>query len=71
MLNEKERALALARIDADRPVKGTEGRKERTTLPLIWRAFNFNVSQHRPEHFDGHSCACFLMNRLSFALCRS
>ncbi|KAK7025159.1 putative transporter C11D3.18C [Favolaschia claudopus] len=42
MLNEDERALALARIEADQVVK-TNGRKERTTLRLIWRSFNFNT----------------------------
>ncbi|KAK6967120.1 putative transporter C11D3.18C [Favolaschia claudopus] len=42
MLNEDERALALARIEADQVVK-TNGRKERTTLKLIWRSFNFNT----------------------------
>lgn len=43
MLNAEERALALARIDADQIVS-THGQKEPTTLKLILRAFNFNVS---------------------------
>lgn len=37
-----ERALALARIDADQAVR-TNGRKESTTLRLVWRSFNINV----------------------------
>ncbi|RDB15354.1 hypothetical protein Hypma_004653 [Hypsizygus marmoreus] len=41
MFNPAERALALARIDADQPVR-TQGRKEPTSLALVWRAFNFN-----------------------------
>ncbi|KAF8159406.1 MFS general substrate transporter [Crassisporium funariophilum] len=42
MLNEEERAIAIARIDADHAVK-TGGRKEPTTLKLIWKSFNFNT----------------------------
>ncbi len=42
MLSETERALALARLSADEAV-ATRGRKERTTLRLVLRAFNFNV----------------------------
>ncbi|KAF7430972.1 hypothetical protein PC9H_006687 [Pleurotus ostreatus] len=37
-----ERALALARIDADQAVR-TNGRKESTTLRLVWRSFNINT----------------------------
>ncbi|KAF9497084.1 MFS general substrate transporter [Pleurotus eryngii] len=37
-----ERALALARIDADQVVR-TNGRKESTTLRLVWRSFNINT----------------------------
>ncbi|KAL4266488.1 MFS transporter superfamily protein [Pleurotus pulmonarius] len=37
-----ERALALARIDADQAVR-TNGRKESTTLRLVWRSFNVNT----------------------------
>ena len=43
LLNAAERKLALARIDADQVVK-TQGRKEKTTLKLVLRAFNFIVS---------------------------
>jgi hypothetical protein len=43
MLNEEERALALARIHADQVV-GTHGRKERTSLKLVARSFSFSVS---------------------------
>ncbi|PFH48634.1 hypothetical protein AMATHDRAFT_81690 [Amanita thiersii Skay4041] len=42
MFSEAERALALARIDADQAVS-TQGRKERTTLKLVLRSFNFNT----------------------------
>ncbi len=42
MFNEEERALALARLDADQMVQ-THGRKEGTSLKLVLRAFNFNV----------------------------
>jgi len=42
MLSETERALALARLSADEVV-ATRGRKERTTLRLVLRAFNFNT----------------------------
>ncbi|KAF9269214.1 MFS general substrate transporter [Marasmius fiardii PR-910] len=41
MFNEEERALALARLDADQSVE-TQGRKEKTSLKLIIRSFNFN-----------------------------
>ncbi|KAJ3517997.1 hypothetical protein NMY22_g13843 [Coprinellus aureogranulatus] len=40
IFNEEERKLALARIDADQVVK-TQGRKEKTTLKLVLRSFNF------------------------------
>lgn len=42
MFTPAERALALARIDADQAVR-TNGRKESTTLRLVWRSFNINV----------------------------
>ncbi|KAI5117896.1 hypothetical protein M0805_001553 [Coniferiporia weirii] len=42
MLNEAERALAIARISADQVVS-TNGRRERTTLELFGRAFSFNT----------------------------
>lgn len=42
LLTEEERALALARIDAEQAVK-TQGLKERTTLKLILKSFNINV----------------------------
>ncbi|TFK53257.1 MFS general substrate transporter [Heliocybe sulcata] len=56
MLNEEERALALARIEADQPVsKG--GKRGRTTVELVMRAFNFNTVV----------CAlCYLMINISF-----
>jgi hypothetical protein len=47
MLDEEERALALARIDADQVVR-THGRKEPTTLRLVLRAFNLHVSFNSP-----------------------
>ncbi|THH06071.1 hypothetical protein EW145_g4338 [Phellinidium pouzarii] len=56
MLSETERALAIARISADQVVS-TNGRKERTTVALIARAFNFNT------------CLCafvYLMINISF-----
>ncbi|KAF7309920.1 MFS general substrate transporter [Mycena indigotica] len=43
MLNEEERALALARIEADQVVS-MQGRKERTSFKLVRRAFNVNAS---------------------------
>jgi len=43
MLTAEERALALARIDADQVVR-TYGRKEPTSFRLIWRAFNINTT---------------------------
>lgn len=42
MLNEEERSLALARIDADQVVRNY-GRKERTTVKLVLRSFSFSV----------------------------
>ncbi|EJD00698.1 MFS general substrate transporter [Fomitiporia mediterranea MF3/22] len=42
MLSESERELALARIAADQAVS-THGKKERTTLRLVGRAFNINT----------------------------
>ena len=42
LLSEPERQLALARIAADH-VARNNGKKEKTTLKLIMRAFNFNV----------------------------
>ncbi|KAJ7580298.1 MFS general substrate transporter [Mycena floridula] len=56
MLNAEERALALARIDADQAAR-TYGRKEPTTLRLVLRSFNFNTTV----------CAmCYLMINISF-----
>jgi hypothetical protein len=43
MLNVAERKLALDRIDADQVVK-SQGKKEKTTLPLVLRSFNTIVS---------------------------
>ncbi|KAF5320361.1 hypothetical protein D9611_011272 [Ephemerocybe angulata] len=40
ILNAAERRLALARIDADQVIK-TQGQKEKTTLKLVLRSFNF------------------------------
>ncbi|TEB22552.1 MFS general substrate transporter [Coprinellus micaceus] len=40
LLSVAQRQLALARIDADQVVK-THGRKEKTTLKLVLRSFNF------------------------------
>ncbi|KIK59579.1 hypothetical protein GYMLUDRAFT_169512 [Collybiopsis luxurians FD-317 M1] len=42
MFNDQERALALARLDADQAVR-TQGRKEGTSLKLIGRAFNHSA----------------------------
>jgi hypothetical protein len=42
MLNESERALAIARINADAAVKN-DGYKEKPTLKLILRSFNIWV----------------------------
>ncbi|KAF7370378.1 MFS general substrate transporter [Mycena sanguinolenta] len=56
MLNAEERALALARIDADQVVS-TQGRKERTTLKLIWKSFNINTTL---------GLLCYLMVNISF-----
>ncbi|KAF7308966.1 putative transporter C11D3.18C [Mycena kentingensis (nom. inval.)] len=43
MLNEEERALALARISADQAV-ATHGKKERTSLALVLRSFNIHTT---------------------------
>ncbi|KAK7056452.1 hypothetical protein VNI00_003007 [Paramarasmius palmivorus] len=43
MLNEEERALAIARIDADQAVE-TKGIKEKTSLKLILRSFSFTTT---------------------------
>ncbi|KAJ7917548.1 MFS general substrate transporter [Mycena leptocephala] len=43
MLTAEEKALALARIDADQVVR-THGRKEPTTFRLIWKSFNINTT---------------------------
>ncbi|TFK18397.1 MFS general substrate transporter [Coprinopsis marcescibilis] len=40
LLNEEERKLAIARLDADAVVK-TQGRKEKTSWKLVGRSFNF------------------------------
>ena len=42
LLSPEERALAVARIDADRFVK-TDGKTEKTTWKLVWRSFNIMV----------------------------
>ncbi|KAF8075137.1 MFS general substrate transporter [Lyophyllum atratum] len=42
MLNEEERALALARIDADQAVK-THGQRERATSKLVLKSFSFHT----------------------------
>ena len=43
MLNEEERKLAIARIDADQAIK-TGGQKEPASLKLIWQSLhNVNV----------------------------
>ncbi|PPQ75426.1 hypothetical protein CVT26_015385 [Gymnopilus dilepis] len=42
LLNDRERALAIARINADQVVK-TSGKKEPTTLKLVWRSFSLNT----------------------------
>ncbi|TFK24302.1 MFS general substrate transporter [Coprinopsis marcescibilis] len=56
MLNEEERKLALARIDADQIVK-TGGVKEKTTWRLVIRSFNFNTT----------ICTiCFILLNISF-----
>jgi len=44
-LTESERRLAIARIQADQVVKLEGARQERTTLRLVLRAINFNVSR--------------------------
>ncbi|KZT19730.1 MFS general substrate transporter [Neolentinus lepideus HHB14362 ss-1] len=55
LLSEDEKLLAIARITADQVVS-TGGRKERTSLRLVLRAFNFNTTL----------CAiCFLMLNIS------
>ncbi|KAG2018768.1 high-affinity nicotinic acid transporter [Coprinopsis cinerea AmutBmut pab1-1] len=56
MLNEAERRLALARIDADQVIKN-KGKKEKTTWSLIWRSFNFITI----------ACTlCYMMLNMSF-----
>jgi hypothetical protein len=42
MLNESERALAIARINADAAVK-VDGMKEKSTWKLVLRSFNIWV----------------------------
>jgi hypothetical protein len=42
MLNDEERKLAIARIDVDQVVK-SQGRKEKTSWPLIVHSFNIIV----------------------------
>ncbi|KAJ7696510.1 MFS general substrate transporter [Mycena rosella] len=56
MLNAEEKALALARIDADQVVR-TFGRKEPTSFRLIWKAFNINTTL---------CLLCYLMANISF-----
>ncbi|KAJ7759145.1 MFS general substrate transporter [Mycena metata] len=56
MLTPEEKALALARIDADQVVR-TYGRKEPTTLKLILRSFNINTTL---------CLLCYIMANISF-----
>ncbi|KAF5373342.1 hypothetical protein D9615_007389 [Tricholomella constricta] len=56
MLSEEERALALARIDADQAVK-TQGRRERTTAKLVLRSFSFHTTL---------CTICYVMLNISF-----
>ncbi|KAF8216668.1 MFS general substrate transporter [Mycena galopus ATCC 62051] len=56
MLSPEEKALALARIDADQVVR-TQGRKEPTTFKLIWKSFNINTTL---------CLLCYLMANISF-----
>ncbi|KLO05691.1 MFS general substrate transporter [Schizopora paradoxa] len=56
LLSEPERALALARLSADQVI-ATRGRKERTTLRLVIRAFNFNTAIY---------ALCFILVNISF-----
>ncbi|KAG6811879.1 hypothetical protein H0H92_005405 [Tricholoma furcatifolium] len=42
LLNEEERALALARIDADQAVR-TQGRREKTTFRLVTQALSIHL----------------------------
>lgn len=44
LLTPEERALAVARIDADRIVK-SQGQLEKTTWKLVWRSFNIMVTE--------------------------
>ncbi|KAF9006194.1 MFS general substrate transporter, partial [Cyathus striatus] len=55
-LNDDERALAIARIDADQAIK-TGGRKEKTTLKLVLRSFNIHTTL---------CVICFIMINISF-----
>ncbi|TEB22529.1 MFS general substrate transporter [Coprinellus micaceus] len=56
LLSPEERALAVARIDADRFVK-TDGKTEKTTWKLVWRSFNIMTI----------SCTvCFVIINMSF-----
>ncbi|KAH6892782.1 major facilitator superfamily domain-containing protein [Coprinopsis sp. MPI-PUGE-AT-0042] len=58
MLNEQERKLALARIDANQVVK-TQGKKEKTTWKLVWTSFKL--------HGRTLACTlCFIMINMSF-----
>ncbi|KAF9048338.1 MFS general substrate transporter [Hymenopellis radicata] len=56
MLSSDERALALVRIDADQATR-TGGKRERTSLRLVIRAFNINTAI---------CSACYLMINISF-----
>ncbi|KAJ6581668.1 MFS general substrate transporter [Mycena capillaripes] len=56
MLTTEEKALALARIDADQVVS-TSGRKEPTTFRLIWKSFNINTTQ---------ATICYIFANISF-----
>lgn len=66
MLNEDERALALARIDADQAVR-TYGKKEPTSLKLILRSFNINVQGSPGVRNSLSNTRCF--NRQRSACC--
>ena len=54
LLTNDERTLALNRIAADRVVGNF--RREKTTLRLVLRAFNFNVSTFGTFKHHAHPC---------------
>lgn len=49
MLTEEERALALARIDADQAVQ-TQGRREKATPKLVVQSMTFSVSLYSRQY---------------------